>query len=356
MTENKNSRLIFIDLAKGLTMLTILWGHVMLTGHSNSIVYAFHIPVYFFLAGMVYRGEKYPGAMDLVRRRFTTLLIPYGFYSVVTWAFWLLDCMSKGISLEGCFRPLLQTLLAQGSGGYLVHNPALWFVPCLFLVELMYYYISKLPDWKNVAVCLLLAGLGWTMMQFELLKRLPWSLETACAAVIFYSLGNLFAQRCPLRDLARRASAHPVRTLAIIVTSCVLLCVGGIANGSVSMVQGRLGNHVLVFYPVAMCGILFTLSLCIGLEGIMGRIALVDRILEWFCWLGRSSFHMMVLHIPVMLVCVRIVSVVSGKSLTDVRYDWRCTLPAWIGMVIFSALLTAGIQRCKTACKARSKN
>jgi len=164
MTENNNSRLIFIDLAKGLTMLTILWGHVMLTGHSNSIVYAFHIPVYFFLAGMVYRGEKYPGAMDLVRRRFGTLLIPYGFYSVVTWAFWLMDCVSKGISLEGCFRPLLQTLVAQGSGGYLVHNPALWFVPCLFLVELMYYYISKLPDWKNVAVCLLLAGLGWTMM------------------------------------------------------------------------------------------------------------------------------------------------------------------------------------------------
>ena len=348
MKQTTPSRLVFIDLAKGLTMLTILWGHVMLTGYSNAIVYAFHIPTYFFLAGMVYRGEKYPSAMDLAKRRVVTLLLPYCFYSLVTWGFWLLDCLSKGISLDGCFRPLLQTILAQGSGGYLVHNPALWFVPCLFLVELMYFYISRLTTWKNLMVCVILAALGWGMMQFGLLKKLPWSLETACAAVIFYACGNLFARKYALRELPGRAARRPVTAAALILICGILLSVGGIANGTVSMAQGNLGN-VLIFYPTAMCGIFFMLILCIALEGAMGRNALLDRILGWFCWLGRSSFYMMVLHIPVMLVCVRTVSVFSGRSLTDVRYDWRYTLPAWLGMVVISALLTFGIQKCKAA-------
>lgn len=41
MAQNKNARILYIDLARGLTMLTILWGHVMLTGSVNLVVYAF---------------------------------------------------------------------------------------------------------------------------------------------------------------------------------------------------------------------------------------------------------------------------------------------------------------------------
>lgn len=352
MTKTKNSRLVFIDLAKGMTMLTILWGHVMLTGNSNLIVYAFHIPAFFFLAGMVYRGEKYPSVLALMKRRFVTLLVPYAFYSVITWLWWLLDCVSKGISLEGSFESLKQTLLAQGSWGFLMHNPALWFVTCLFLVELMYYFIGKLTAWQILAVAVLLARLGCWMMQSEQYKDLPWSMDTACAAVIFYACGNLLARYRSLRTLAPMASAHPLAAVCVIVVSGVLLCVGGIANGSVSMAQGHLGESVLLFYPIAFCGIVFMLSLSVTLEGAMGRSAAADRVLGWLCWLGRNSFYMMVLHIPVMLVCVRIISIVTGESLTDVRYDWRYTLPAWAGMVLFSALLTAMIQKWKKSHKS----
>ena len=352
MTQTKNSRLVFIDLAKGATMLTILWGHVMLTGNSNLIVYAFHIPAFFFLAGMVYRGEKYPSVLSLIKRRFFTLLVPYGFYSVVTWLWWLLDCVSKGISLEGCFEPLKQTLLAQGSWGFLNHNPALWFVTCLFMVELMYYFIDKLPVWLNLAASVLLARLGWFMMQSEQYRELAWSLDTACAAVIFYACGNLLARHLQLRKLAAQASRHPAALWGVTLVSGFLLCRGGVANGSVSMAQGHLGENALLFYLIAFCGILFMLSLCVALEGTMGRHGALDRVLNGLGWLGRNSFYMMVLHIPVMLVCVRIVSIVTGESLEFVRLDWRYTLPAWVGMVIFSALLTAGIQKWKAARKS----
>ena len=42
-------RIDYIDIAKGLGMMTIIWGHIMYAGISNAIVYAFHIPLFFFL-------------------------------------------------------------------------------------------------------------------------------------------------------------------------------------------------------------------------------------------------------------------------------------------------------------------
>ena len=47
------------DLAKSLGMLAILWGHIRLTGWSNAFVYAWHIPLFFFLSGMVFDKSRY---------------------------------------------------------------------------------------------------------------------------------------------------------------------------------------------------------------------------------------------------------------------------------------------------------
>ena len=52
-------RLDYNDLAKAFGMLAIIWGHIRLTGWSNAFVYAWHIPLFFFLSGMVFNKCKY---------------------------------------------------------------------------------------------------------------------------------------------------------------------------------------------------------------------------------------------------------------------------------------------------------
>jgi fucose 4-O-acetylase-like acetyltransferase len=51
------NRFDYIDIAKAIGMLTIMWGHIA-TGNSVSFVYAFHIPLFFFLSGMVFVDNK----------------------------------------------------------------------------------------------------------------------------------------------------------------------------------------------------------------------------------------------------------------------------------------------------------
>ena len=50
MVDSKidKKRLDYIDIAKALGMLTIMWGHIA-AGKSVTFVYSFHIPLFFFL-------------------------------------------------------------------------------------------------------------------------------------------------------------------------------------------------------------------------------------------------------------------------------------------------------------------
>jgi drug/metabolite transporter (DMT)-like permease len=93
--------------------------------------------------------------------------------------------------------PLLQTFIAQGSEGYLVHNVPLWFVSCLFVIELAYYWIAKLPDVWNVVLCVFLAVAGYLLVNkctlFDF-TTMPWSVEVAMMAMIFYATGNLLVK------------------------------------------------------------------------------------------------------------------------------------------------------------------
>lgn len=142
-------RLDYIDIAKSLGMLTIIWGHIVHEGWSNQIVYAFHIPLFFFLSGMVFNASKYHTVGELIRKRVKTLLIPYLIFSLITWALWVGMRVASHDSTNYWY-PLLQTFIAQGSAGFLRHNLPLWFVTCLFVVEVMYYYINKLPKWGAI--------------------------------------------------------------------------------------------------------------------------------------------------------------------------------------------------------------
>ena len=343
-------RLKYIDLAKGITMLTIIWGHIMLSGKSNILVYAFHIPVFFFLSGLVFNKEKYPSLSSFLKNRFYSLLIPYFLYSLATWAFWIIDMSSKGNSLSNCWRPLIETFIARGSAGYMLHNPALWFIPCLFMVEFFYYFICKLPSFFNIFISVGAALIGSFLMQsnsFFDFTALPWNLEVALTAVFFYSLGHQLSGKIntKLMDFSKK---NPILLLLATVGSFVLLFVGSVWNGHVSMAQCQLGEKsVFLFYVNALWGILFILFACLFLDWAYNRVAILKKVLDYLLFVGRNSFRFMAVHIPCMLVCVRIMALIAGLKISDVRNDYQYTIPIWVGVMILSTFLTLLIRFIK---------
>lgn len=50
-----------IDTVKGIGIFLIVFGHLNLQEPMQTIIYSFHIPLFFIVSGMLFRREKFGG-------------------------------------------------------------------------------------------------------------------------------------------------------------------------------------------------------------------------------------------------------------------------------------------------------
>lgn len=315
-------RIDYIDIAKGLGMMTIIWGHIMYAGISNAIVYAFHIPLYFFLSGLVFSRERYASFGEFVMKRVKGLLFPYIIFSFLTWVLWAAFAYVSHAQVNSYWMPLLQTFIAQGSDGYLIHNVPLWFVTCLFVVEVAYYYLWQLKDWANMLFCIALAILGYVLVNdveaFDF-TTLPWSIEVAMMAIPFYAAGNMLLKHLGHEKILGFVKKHGLATVAIVVLTAIGIYFGAKYNGAPSMGHANLGANPFVFYGTAILGIVAFMGICIGLSFIQS-----GGVLSYIKWFGKNSFRVMALHNPikgvVMIVVAKLCGIVTGTINSSAGY------------------------------------
>lgn len=307
-----SSRVLFIDYAKALGMFLIIWGHTKLTGISNEFVYAFHIPLFFCLSGMVFNKERYENLGHFLTRKVQTLLVPYVVFSVLTWMLWAGYSYFTHADVDSLWNPLLQTFLAQGSGGFLEHNVPLWFVTCLFVVELMYWFVSELKDVWNIVTCVVLAIISYCLVNYCDIwdfKRMPWSIDVAMMAIPFFSLGHLLAKHVPKAKMLETVNSHLTISWILVAVGFAITAYCGHLNGAASMGHARLGHNPIVFYITACVGTMAMLVLCILLEGMKGG-KIWKQITEKLLWFGRHSFDAMAIHNPIRQVVMVVVAIV----------------------------------------------
>ncbi|MBQ3337976.1 MAG: acyltransferase family protein, partial [Atopobiaceae bacterium] len=76
MPEKK--RLGFIDLAKAIAFMMVVCGHTFLPGSRvRAIIYSFHMPLYFVLAGYTFSKKPMVKAVVNSAKR---LILPYALY------------------------------------------------------------------------------------------------------------------------------------------------------------------------------------------------------------------------------------------------------------------------------------
>lgn len=313
MKIHSTQRIEYVDIAKGVGMLFVIWGHIRLTGLGNAAIYAFHMPLFFFLSGMMYVPDKYTNLKSLVKRRIQKLLIPYFLFSIVTWLIWALYNMLMKNPVDSYWMPLLQTIISQGSGGYLVHNSPLWFITCLFVVEVLYFYTVKLPHWGNFSLCIILAILGnLAISDGSPLRYSPWSFDMALCAMPFYCIGNLISTKVGVKELSFRLNQHKWMTFLSVLFFAILLIFCARLNGPVSMGHRRLGD-VYIFYPAA----------CIGIFSIIGFSVLLTqfnfKLIEYVRWLGFYSFFAMSVHVPIKGVILVFMGKLIHKSVGELN-------------------------------------
>ncbi|MEW5940226.1 MAG: acyltransferase family protein, partial [Chloroflexota bacterium] len=126
-----DKRIGYIDIAKGLGILVIVLAHNDLAGYHPTLhkfIYAFHIPLFFFLSGMFFRPER--AFWDTTTRRFNTLMKPYFF---TLFMIYLGEAAFGKMSFENIAGRIAKSLYATG---HYIDWVQLWFIPHLFAVSL----------------------------------------------------------------------------------------------------------------------------------------------------------------------------------------------------------------------------
>ena len=342
---DNNKRFDYIDAAKAFGMMAVMWGHIHYDDISTYFVYAFHMPLFFVLSGMVFFPEKYGNFKSFAVRKVKTLLFPYVIYSVITWMIWAAYVTVTHQQVDSIWAPLLETVLSRGSEGYLIHNVPLWFVACLFVVELSYFWISKLPDWLNIVIDILLAVAAYSLVtyaHFYDFTTLPWSIEVAMMAMIFYAAGHLVVKRLGHAKIVATINDKPWMFAGIALLLFIGVFFVASYNGYPSMGHARLHNPFL-FYSGAFMGTTAMIFICAILANRLITLKVWDGIL----WFGSNSFIPMAIHMPIKGFLIAIV--VKGLDMTPyaVKTNILLGIVIWVITLVVTVTLMFFIVRFK---------
>ena len=340
----ENRRFDYLDIAKGLGILAVVWAHIMLTGWSHKVIYAFHMPLFFFIAGMLFRREKYSSFALYAVKRAKRLLLPYLIYSVLTWGIWAAFRLLRHDPVDSFWAPLLQTFIAQGSGAFLVHNSALWFIPCLFVVELMYWALSRLKDWQNMITCFIFAGLSFLFGHLwgdKYWFLLPYNFDAALIALPFYSVGNILIKHHSHQEIINTVSKHEAAAWGILCLTTILLIIGALFFGECSMGSSSYQCNGGLFLVRAFVGC-FSIILFSILISLTKWLATTNKPVIWF---GKNSLDVMCLHIPVKGVAMIIIARFLSTSVDYVSEHWGGALLAFAMTIIVLIIVVLLINR-----------
>ncbi len=140
--DNGKVRLPFIDTAKGILIILVILGHTNIAEESiaNRIIYSYHMPAFFIISGFLMAQSK-----KLTETKFTTFLIkklkgimyPYVTLSALSVSLVFIEDLVLKRGFDKFSDALFKTVTLQG---YF----ALWFLPTLFVAEILAFITVKL--------------------------------------------------------------------------------------------------------------------------------------------------------------------------------------------------------------------
>lgn len=180
------ARYPWVDSMKFLGIFAIYLGHFEnAAGFSYRFVFTYHVPLFFFISGFFAIQKKELTFINFLKKKIKTLVIPYLIFSLIS----VLLIAIKANSAAGPIKKnLIQVLM-----GIRNNLPAgsLWFIPCLFVISIIYYLLLKITKNKYV-VLVICAGL-YIVYEKYLPHKPSWffNLDSSLRYIIYYASGTI---------------------------------------------------------------------------------------------------------------------------------------------------------------------
>lgn len=181
---------IWVDYAKFLSIFLVVFFHTPpeLSGMVGASLHLLRMPCFFFLAGLLFRFDKHPTFKQYFFHRSKQLLIPYFCFFLLFYAYWLIIGRKTG-DPEDLAAPLYQPIIEYLLGVPRLVCKPLWFVPCLFAMQCVFYLLFKR---MNRPLSTLILFLFPFISLFVNLENTPFSLGAVFGSIPFYGIASLY--------------------------------------------------------------------------------------------------------------------------------------------------------------------
>lgn len=285
------SRTKWVDVAKLIGMVAIVYGHTVQDGWTCRYVYSFHVPMFFFLQGVVFsvsRSDNKP-FLKYLKAKAYSLLLPYFIFAIVSTLIFYI--MARFITLPETeiFMSVETVVLPLIMGKCEANNP-LWFLPCLFVMSIITYGIIRWLNSKTNVIrkAYMLFGISavsiaflYLIEAFTAIKFLPWKMDTAVYMLPLFILGYAFEEYGWFKTI------FDFCILKKVIIAIVLICCGaiiGLLNGE----SNYLGNYYDNVFLMYISSALSTVGYCI--------VASMLKNIPAFIYCGQNTLGILLMH------------------------------------------------------------
>ncbi|MDD6038023.1 MAG: acyltransferase [bacterium] len=332
-TGSISNRIDWLDVAKGYGMLFVIFAHL-----DNNIIrlwiYTFHMPLFFFLSGYVFT-TKYD-FKTFLSKKIRTIIIPYfilGAVMILFQGFWNNLTMPTGHTDWGS---MVVSLLVQK------RLWTLWYIACLFWLNLMFYWIVKLLR-KDIAIAIvsvICAAAGLLYYHFGG-KPLFWNIDTCFTAMPFFFAGYWCKKHY------EKIKQFLERNMKSFVLFVIMLAVAIVAGEMTRKISGK---GLEMWECQYGCIPLTYLAAFAG-------IACVICVSHWFCpkairYIGRNSMLYYAWHQTIMIPLVWLLLDTVGIRLSIIAPYYQVVGYELLTMIIIVLILTI-VNECIVRTKLR---
>lgn len=290
VNENVKKRIKYIDIAKAIAMIIIVIGHTLVhSKHCSGIfwfLYSFNVALFFILSGITFKVNDTFGCF--VKKKFLRIMIPYFIWAIVFIIPYLIFGKNIGNSLETkqsfeLLNVIKNTLYGNGINNALKQNTSLWFLPALFSMECIYYFVIKIANDKYDYIKFpILITIGFLFTKYFPLI-LPWGINSVIqiGAGTFY-VGYLLKKYNILDKIF-----NPGTMLFLVITGIIIYIIN---DKHINYVDYKYGNYFLTLI-IGICFSIITIYISYIIKN--------NKKLEY---IGKNTMGILIFHKIIILI------------------------------------------------------
>lgn len=286
-------RIGYIDVMKGIAILSVLVGHYIALRSVGTAIWSFHMPLFVFISGYFYKQQEFRG---LLKRNLKNYMFPY----VIVWGGVLLSELivysvfnhlsSEPMLLSDAFiRRIISGFYGLASNSTL-HKPdfvikigVIWFLNALFIGEIMLFFVLKIQKITNQIISV--AGIIVIACIQTACICIPFGINYGCAFLGWLYMGYIFRKH----NLFDKIDGSIIVKAIAVVIWLIVIVLEYLTNNSFNIIHLSFPLYGVEIIG-AFFGILSIRWLSVWIENNLQRLA------EVLMKLGRNTIWILCIH------------------------------------------------------------